>query len=38
MKTGDIFLTSFLFAIGFAIYLAKSVATKNTDSWYVIRC
>ncbi|ELW77030.1 hypothetical protein ACINWC743_A0657 [Acinetobacter sp. WC-743] len=38
MKTGDIYLTVFLFAIGFAIYLAKSVATQNSDSWYVIRC
>lgn len=36
MKTGDIFLTSFLFAIGFAIYLAKSVATSDKDTWYVI--
>lgn len=36
MKTGDIFLTAFLFTIGFAIYLAKSVATQDQDSWYVI--
>lgn len=36
MKTGDIFLTVFLFTIGFAIYLAKSVATQNQDSWKVI--
>lgn len=36
MKSGDIFLTVFLFTIGFAIYLAKSVATQDQDSWYVI--
>lgn len=36
MKTGDIYLTAFLFTIGFAIYLAKSVATQDQDSWYVI--
>ena len=36
MKTGDIFLTAFLFTIGFAIYLAKSVATQDQDSWRVI--
>lgn len=36
MKTGDIYLTAFLFWIGFAIYLAKSVATQDQDSWYVI--
>lgn len=36
MKTGDIYLTTFLFAIGFAIYLAKSVATQDQDSWKVI--
>lgn len=36
MKTGDIFLTAFLFAIGFAIYLAKSVAIQDQDSWKVI--
>lgn len=36
MKTGDLYLTLFLFAIGFAIYLAKSVATQDQDSWYVI--
>lgn len=36
MKTGDIYLTAFLFCIGFAIYLAKSVATQDQDSWYVI--
>lgn len=36
MKTGDIYLTAFLFAIGFAIYLAKSVATQDSDSWKVI--
>lgn len=36
MKTGDIFLTAFLFTIGFAIYLAKSVAAQDQDSWKVI--
>ncbi|WMG20065.1 hypothetical protein [Acinetobacter johnsonii] len=36
MKSGDIFLTVFLFTIGFAIYLAKSVATQDQDSWKVI--
>lgn len=36
MKSGDIFLTAFLFTIGFAIYLAKSVATQDQDSWKVI--
>ncbi|MEG0086832.1 MAG: hypothetical protein RR817_10195 [Niameybacter sp.] len=36
MKTGDIFLTVFLFTIGFATYLAKSVATQDQDSWKVI--
>ena len=36
MKTGDIILTAFLFTIGFAIYLAKSVATQDQDSWKVI--
>lgn len=36
MKTGDIYFTAFLFAIGFAIYLAKSVATQDQDSWKVI--
>ena len=36
MKTGDIYLTCFLFTIGFAIYLAKSVATQDQDSWKVI--
>jgi hypothetical protein len=36
MKTGDIYLTAFLFAIGVAIYLAKSIATQDQDSWYVI--
>lgn len=36
MRSGDIYLTAFLFAIGFAIYLAKSVATQDQDSWYVI--
>ena len=36
MKSGDIFLTAFLFTIGFAIYLAKSVATQDQDSWRVI--
>lgn len=36
MKTGDIYLTVFLFTIGFAIYLAKSVATQDQDSWKVI--
>lgn len=36
MKTGDIFLTVFLFTIGFAIYLAKSIATQDQDSWKVI--
>lgn len=33
---GDFFIVSFLFAIGFAIYLAKAVATSDQDSWYVI--
>jgi hypothetical protein len=28
MKTGDIYLTAFLFAIGVAIYLVKSVQPK----------
>lgn len=36
MNIGDIYLTAFLFAIGFAIYLAKSVATQDQDSWKVI--
>lgn len=36
MKSGDIMLTAFLFTIGFAIYLAKSVATQDQDSWKVI--
>ena len=36
MKSGDILLTTFLFAIGFAIYLAKSVASQDQDSWKVI--
>lgn len=36
MNTGDIILTGFLFAIGVAIYLAKSVATQDQDSWKVI--
>ena len=36
MKIGDIYLTVFLFTIGFAIYLAKSVATQDQDSWKVI--
>lgn len=36
MKTGDIYLTLFLFAIGFAIYLAKAVASQDQDSWKVI--
>lgn len=36
MKSGDIFLTALLFAIGVAIYLAKSVATQDQDSWKVI--
>ena len=36
MKSGDILLTAFLFTIGFAIYLAKSVATQDQDSWKVI--
>ena len=36
MKSGDIFIAAFLFTIGFAIYLAKSVATQDQDSWKVI--
>ncbi|MBD8010242.1 phage holin family protein [Acinetobacter pecorum] len=36
MKSGDIYLTAFLFTIGFAIYFAKSVATQDQDSWKVI--
>lgn len=36
MKTGDLYLTCFLFAIGFAIYLSKAVATQDQDSWKVI--
>lgn len=36
MKTGDIFLIAFLFAIGFVIYLAKSIATSDQDKWTVI--
>ena len=35
-QTGDIFLIAFLFCIGFAIYLAKSVAISDQDTWYVI--
>lgn len=35
-QTGDIFLIAFLFAIGFAIYLAKSIATSDQDKWTVI--
>lgn len=34
--TGDLFIVSFLFAIGFVIYLAKAVATSDQDNWYVI--
>lgn len=36
MKTGDLYLTVFLFAIGFAIYLCKAVAAQDQDSWKVI--
>jgi len=36
MKTGDVYLSAFLFGIGFIIYLAKSVATSDQDSWKVI--
>ena len=36
IKTGDIYLSTFLFGIGFVIYLAKSVATSDQDSWKVI--
>lgn len=36
MKTGDIYLTAFLFIIGVIIYLSKSIATQDQDSWYVI--
>lgn len=36
IRTGDIYLSAFLFGIGFVIYLAKSVATSDQDSWKVI--
>ena len=36
IKTGDIYLSTFLFGIGFVIYLAKSVATSDQDTWKVI--
>ncbi|MGR3979022.1 hypothetical protein FW754_15425 [Acinetobacter sp. 1207_04] len=36
MNTGDIYLSVFLFGIGFTIYLAKSIATSDQDSWKVI--
>lgn len=36
MNTGDSILIAFLFCIGFIIYLAKSIATSDQDSWYVI--
>lgn len=36
IRTGDIYLSASLFGIGFVIYLAKSVATSDQDSWKVI--
>lgn len=36
MKTGDIYLTAFLFIIGVIIYLSKSIATQDQDSWKII--
>ena len=36
IKTGDIYLSTILFGIGFVIYLAKSVATSDQDTWKVI--
>ena len=36
IKTGDIYLSTFLFGIGFTIYLAKSIATSDQESWKVI--
>ncbi|QEU63835.1 hypothetical protein BVG18_17645 (plasmid) [Acinetobacter lwoffii] len=36
MKIGDIYLSAFLFGIGFTIYLAKSIATSDQDSMKVI--
>ena len=36
MNTGDTILIAFLFCIGFVIYLAKSIATSDQDSWYVV--
>ena len=36
IRTGDIYLSAFLFGIGFTIYLAKSIATSDQDSMKVI--
>ena len=36
MKIDDIYLSAFLFGIGFTIYLAKSIATSDQDSMKVI--
>ena len=36
IKTGDIYLSTFLFGIGLTIYLAKSIATSDQESWKVI--
>ena len=36
IKIGDIYLSAFLFGIGFTIYLAKSIATSDQDSMKVI--
>lgn len=36
MNTGDIYIASILFCLGFVIYLAKSIASANQDSWTVI--
>lgn len=36
MNTGDIYLASFLFCIGVAIFLAKSIATSDQDKWTII--
>lgn len=36
MTTGDIYLASFLFCIGFIILLAKSIATSDQDKWTII--
>ena len=36
METGDIYLASLLFCLGFVIYLAKSIASGDQDSWSVI--